>query len=379
MKIAFDGQLLFEKQKTGIGYTADYIIKNIIKEYKNEYFINCFSLYKNKNSIMIEYETMGYKINKCRWFHNVIYKRIWNSISIPYSLFFKDIMDITQFFNYDVPPGVKGKTVTFIYDMVYKAHPETVSKETYKMLDYNVAKSCDRADHIVTISEFSKKEIIKYMNVSPSKISVMPCGVDLTVYHNKYTINEINEVKNRYSIVGDYVLYLGTLEPRKNILRLIEAYAKLKEECNIYPKLVIAGKKGWMYDEIFEKVKKLKVEVDIIFTGYVNKEDVPILFKGAKIFVFPSLYEGFGLPPLESMACGTPVIVSNKASMPEVVQDAGILIDPYSVNEIKEAMIILLKDSIVRNKYIIKGYERSKRYTWKASINKLIQIYKDIR
>lgn len=378
MKIAFDAQLLFEKQKTGIGWTADYVIKNIIKECdNNEYYLNYFSLRSNeeKERLIHTYKELGYKVNKCGWFHNVIYRRIWNSIPIPYNLFFRQNNQITQFFNYDIPPGVKGKAVTFIYDMVYKAYPHTVNKKTMKMLDYNLKKTCMRADHIITISEFSKREIIKYMKVPSDKISIMPCGVDLSIYHPNYTKKEIDRVKKKYNIENDYMLYLGTLEPRKNIERLVEAYSILKRNMCTPPKLVLAGKKGWLYDTIFKKIELYRLKEDIIFTDYVENEDVPILLNGANIFIFPSIYEGFGLPPLEAMACGTPVIVSNEASLPEIVGDAGYLVNPYSIEELVYAMEHLINNESLRENFRSRGLERAEKFTWNQSINKLMGIY----
>lgn len=381
MKIAFDAQLLFEKQKTGIGWTTDYIVRNLIHEYDNEYYLNYFSIRNNreKDELIQKYNESGCKVNKCNWFHNAIYKRTWNNIPIPYSLFFRNKVEITQFFNYDIPPGVKGKAVTFVYDMVYKAFPETVSRKTMQMLDYNLAKTCERADHIITISEFSKSEIMRYMNISSDKISVMPCGVDLSKYHPNYSIDRIEGIKKKYTINdSEYILYLGTLEPRKNIERLVEAYAQLKKNISDPPKLVLAGKKGWMYDEIFKKVELYQLKNDVIFTDYIDDKDVALLLKGALIFVFPSIYEGFGLPPLEAMACGTPVIVSNQASLPEVVGDAGYLIDPYSINELANAMKELVTNDILRMQISKKGLLHAKSYSWKASAEQLMKIYRKL-
>lgn len=379
MKLAFDAQLLFEKQKTGIGRTAEYILNNLTNDEDIDYYLNYFSLKFNKKcDIDLQYEKLGYKINKCGWFHNYIYRKIYNVVPAPYSIFFGKKAQITQFFNYDVPPGVNGKSVTFVYDMVYKACPETVSRETMRMLKHNLVKSCERADHIITISEFSKMEIIKYMNISEKKISIMPCGVDLTKYHNKHSKERVLEVMKYYGITGEYILYLGTLEPRKNLIRLIEAYALLTLDMSNPPKLVIAGKKGWMYENIFEKVEEYSLSQNVIFTDYVDENNIPILIQGAVCFVFPSIYEGFGLPPLEAMACGTPVIVSNKASLPEVVGNAGYYVDPYSITEIKNAMEKLLCDVQLRDSLRKKGLDQAKKYTWKASVGKLIEIYKEL-
>ena len=218
-----------------------------------------------------------------------------------------------------MPPGVRGKSVTVIHNMAYMAYPETVNKKTRNWLRLTMKGSCRRADAVVTVSEFSKREIIRYLGVSPEKITVVYNGVDLGFYRSDYGEDQVEQAKKRYHIAGEYFLYLGTLEPRKNVERIIEAYALLKEEGDVQlPFLVIAGGKGWLYETIFERVKELDLENQIIFTGYVAEPDVPLLMNGAKAFLFPSLYEGFGIPPIEAMACGTAVITSNAASLPEV-------------------------------------------------------------
>jgi glycosyltransferase involved in cell wall biosynthesis len=257
LKITFDAQLLLKGEKTGIGWCAENILKRMPQYRGNDYQLNCFTLsYNSKQLEQIEkYSHLGYHVNKCRWFHDAIYRMIWNFINIPYSFFFGNKSDITVFFNYVIPPGVKGKKITFVYDMAYKAHPETVRRKTRNLLNLALFKSCKKADHIITISEFSKSEIIKYLNIPENKISIMPCGVDTTIYHPNYSKEDIKVIKDKYKIYEDYLLYLGTLEPRKNIERLIQAYAQLKREKPDIPKLVMAGRKGWMYESIFTTVK----------------------------------------------------------------------------------------------------------------------------
>lgn len=381
MRIAFDAQLLMKGEKTGVGWSAENILLNMTKDKSHEYQLNCFSLgYHSQQYKNVEkYSREGYYIKRCRWFHDVLYRMMWSFIPIPYNVFFGKKADITMFFNYVIPPGVAGKKITIVHDMAYKAYPETVRKKTRNMLNIALKKSLKRADKIITVSEFSKQEIMKYLNIEKDKIVVMPNGIDFSIYHSNYKKEEIIKTTNKYNIDGPYLLYVGTLEPRKNIERLIEAYGLLKDKIADIPKLVIAGRKGWMYESIFETVKLLHLENSIVFTGYIDAEDTPILMKGAELFLFPSLYEGFGMPPIEAMACGTPVIVSNTASLPEVVGDAGILVDPFSVESIRDGMELLLKNESIRTELSFKGMERAKLYTWDRSVRILQRVFDELK
>ena len=303
---------------------------------------------------------------------------IWNIIPLKYNWFFGKNADVTHFFNYHIPPGVKGKTVVTVHDMTYKRYPETVKLKTKKMLDINLKRSLDRADVIIAVSEFSKKEILHYFPNCEDKIKVIYNGVDLNRFNTNIDKNSQILVQNKYKIEGNYLLYLGTIEPRKNIERLIESYYLVNKESSDTPKLVLAGGKGWMYDNIFKKVDDLKLKDKVIFIGYIEDEDVPALIKGAMIFLFPSIYEGFGMPPLEAMACGTPVLTSNISSLPEVVGDSGVLVDPFSKESIKDGILRMLNDDNLRQELSIKGQERAKLFSWTRVTEKLYNIYQSL-
>ena len=340
MRIAFDGQLFLKGNKTGIAWNAHNLILELSRYPENECVIQCFSRGASREQLsqLDEYVEAGCRIERCTWFSQVLYKLLWNFIPIPYSLFFKTNSDVTQFFNFVIPPGVKGKRITIVHDMAYMACPQTVQKKTRNWLRLSMKGTSRRADHIITVSEFSKQEIVNYLQVPPEMITVVPNAVDHKIYHPNYPKYQIKHALEKYHISDEYFLYLGTIEPRKNISRLIEAYAQLCQERKQVPLLVLAGGKGWYYEEIFALVDKYHLKDRVIFTGYVDQKDCPLLMNGAIAFVFPSLYEGFGMPPLEAMACGTPVITSNTTSLPEVVDDCGILVNPESEEEISGAM-----------------------------------------
>lgn len=369
MKIAFDAGILKEEAKTGVGYCAENLLLHLSLSEENEYILNVIEKrIKEKTSIAYQ-ECMkkGFKECKLPWLVNSLSWRISRFLPISYSALFRNNADLTFFFNFLIPYGVKGKAVSVVHDMTYKAFPQTVHEVTKRNLDKHLKASCDRADKIITVSEFSKQEIIKYLNIPENKIIVMPNGIDEKLYHENYTKEQCYKACRKYRIEEPFILYLGTLEPRKNIEKLVQAYALLKNKTAKLPKLVIAGKKGWMFETIFETVRDLKLENRVIFTDYVEEKEVPLLMKAAELFVFPSLYEGFGLPPLEAMACGTAVISSNVSSLPEVIGDAGILIDPEKEEEIAEAMLKLLTNEQFKIQLEEKGKERAAYYSWKNS------------
>jgi len=376
MKIAFDAQLLLSEEKTGIGWNEYYLIDELTKNNAEEikYQLNLFNSPQDKEGKELIQKYIDRRCNvriasKCSIpYVSVIWRRLFNK----YQNLFGRKSDITVFFNYEVPKNVGTKTAVYVCDVNYLVFPETVESRTLKWLNDNLKDYCDRADYIITISEFSKSEIVKYLGIEPSKIVVVPCGVNYSIYR-KYDEVSIKESLRKYSIPKDYILYLGTLEPRKNIPILIDAYKLLTERTTDVPPLVIAGKKGWLYDSIFEKVKEYGLEESVIFTGYVDSEDAPKLMAGATIFCFPSIYEGFGMPPLESMACGTPVIVSDSASLPEVVADGGLIFKQGDAEDLYSKIRLLLEDDNLRKEYIEKGLERSNELSWENAATKLKQ------
>lgn len=379
MNITFDATPLISEKITGIGWCEVGQTQAIARLFpENRYEYTFFTSGKNEridkarsfagNRIKLNYsEFSGY-----------LYRAVSTFLPVPYSLFFGKNSDITHFFNYIAPPFVHGKKVVTVHDMVYKAFPETVRGRTRFMLETGLKKSMKRADIIVTDSEFSKREIIRYFPEYNGKIRVVPCGVDCERFRPCENPEIIDNVKKSLDIDGEYFLYVGTIEPRKNLVRLIRAYNVFARHVKNPPVLVLAGAKGWLYDDIFALVKKLRLEKQVIFTKYVPSEDMTPLICGATAFVFPSLYEGFGMPPLEAMACGVPVLTSGEASLPEVTGDCAVICDAYSVKSIAKGMYRLYKNPDLRKDLSRRGLERAKLFTWENSAEKLYEVYREL-
>ena len=360
MKIGCDAKCIIDDKKTGIGYYAYNLIKELQKKenitihyhlFKN----SCINNLLNKNDIFYTNSNL---------FSHMTYYLLSYFFHFPYHYLFGKNDDFTIFFNYIVPAGVSGKKIVMIHDMAYKRYPYTVKLRTRLWLELGMKRTVHIADKILTPSEFSKQEIIKYLKVDPNKIATISCGVDKSLYHPNYTNKTIEKVKQKYEIIGDYYLYTGTIEPRKNIKQLLIAYAELTKEQSELPLLVIVGKKGWFYKEIFDTVIKYKIENKVIFTGYIPENDVAILMNGTKIFIYPSIYEGFGMPVLEAMACKAAIITSSVSSLPEVTDNSAVLINPFSISDIKNAILKLENNKIYRQYIAQSGYYRSKKFSW---------------
>lgn len=378
-KLAIDGHVLLQKEKTGVGWTAQYLIDELVKNKDIDVQINFvdFLGYRCRKLIR-HYRSCGCKIKFCWWMPYSVYLKIFKKFKIPYYFLFGRKNNATLFFEYYVPYKVGTKTVNYVYDVNYKVYPETVEDRDFQWLNKNMQIYCDRSDIIITISEFSKREIKKYLKVDSNSIHVVHNGVDFEKYNKEISQIHIDSVRKKYGIEGKYILYLGTLEPRKNIAVLIEAYHKLMQQRDKTPKLVIAGRKGWKYEHLFQMVSDFKLNEEIIFIGYIDKEDNPALLSGAEIFVFPSLYEGFGMPPLEAMACGTPVIVSDAASLPEVVGDSGMIFHATDAENLRDKISLLLDSEEKREELSISGMNRAKNFTWENVGKKLAGILRTV-
>jgi glycosyltransferase involved in cell wall biosynthesis len=260
-----------------------------------------------------------------------------------------------------------------IMDLGYLKSSGHFKKYDFWQLKYWSAISILLSKVVFVISANTKEEIVRKYPFASKKVVVTPLAYDQNLFNTKVAKEDIERVKNKYTIVSDYILFLSTLKPSKNIGGLIDALNILISQ---YPNilLVIAGKKGWLYASIFEKVKKLKLEDKIIFTDYVSEEDKPALVAGAKVFCLPSFHEGFGLDVLNAMACGVPVVISDKGSLPEVAGDAGVYVDPNSPKSIADGIDkVLSMDDIEYNKLSKKGLDQVKKFSWEKTALKTLE------
>lgn len=269
----------------------------------------------------------------------------------------------------------KKGIVNAIHDMTAWLYPKTMSIQGLILFRALIIKAMLTSERIITVSQSSKNDIKKIFPKNKIPIDIIYNGVDDKFKNFKFNLNESNKVRSKYNLNFDYILCLGTIEPRKNITLLIDSYISLKKEYDTDLKLVLVGRKGWKYNDILNKIKDNNLEDDIVFTGFVDDEDLAYVYSMASLFVFPSIYEGFGIPIIEAMSVGVPVIGSNTSSIPEVISDSGILFKNNDKNDLKNKIIefIDLKD---KDELINKGYKRVENFSWDKEAMKVLDAWR---
>ena len=373
MRIAIDARTV-NAHKSGVGEHVYNLIKALGKtNEENEYFL--FVNYKNVRdfqpgrfkqictSISLDNHPMG---------------DIWENLLLPRRLINEKI-NVFHSPAFILPlRRLNCSTVVTIHDLIVFLFPKTFPRRFTIYMKFMISKAVKKADKIITVSHSTRKDIVNLLKVPEGKIEVV-YGAPNQVYRPVADKKMLETAKEKYGIYKKYILCVGTLEPRKNISRIIEAYYNLKRaNASFDYNLVFSGGKGWLYSSIFQILRKFRLEDDVVFTGYVPANDLCLLYNAAELFVYASLYEGFGLPPLEAMACGTPVISSNVSSLPEVIGDVGILVNPYSMEELAEAILKLLSDDDLRTTLREKGLRRAKLFSWEEAARKTLSVYREI-
>ena len=280
---------------------------------------------------------------------------------------------------FTAPPLVPCPVIVSIHDLSFEHLPETFNRRSRMQLRLTVRRSARKAAHILSLSESVRQDIIKTYGIAPERVTAIPLAAP-THFTQISEEKELQRVRNTYGIRGEYILSLGSIQPRKNLKRLVGAYARLhRERLGVkLPILVLAGKKAWLYRETLRAIEQSGVGDQILLTDYVPETDLPALYSGALCFAYPSYFEGFGLPPLEAMKCGAPVIVGNRTSLPEVVGDAGLLVDPFDEVEIAAALAHLIDNPDLRDKLRVKGLERAAKFNWHDTARRTLKVYKQV-
>ena len=280
---------------------------------------------------------------------------------------------------FTAPPFCPCPVVVSIHDLSFEHLPQTFKRRSRTQLRLTVRHSARRAAKILTLSEHTRRDIIETYGIEPTRITAIPLAAP-GHFAPVEDYRELQRVRHNYGIDGPYILSVGSIQPRKNLTRLVNAYATLRGKYaqTELPKLVLVGKRAWLYDETLRTLEQTGVSESVVLTGYVPEADLPALYSGALCFVYPSFFEGFGLPPLEAMKCGTPVIVGNKTSLPEVVGDAGVTVDPFDTSSIAAAIESLINDSVLRRELSVKGRKRAETFDWLETARQTLAIYEQV-
>ena len=304
---------------------------------------------------------------------NILWHRA--RLPIPRVDWFTGPLDIFHSPNFVLPPVGHARTVLTIHDLSFLRVPHCAQPSLRAYLSRVVPGAVARADRVLADSFNTKEDVIDLLGVPAGKVEVVPAGVEprfcplgddpsLEIVRRKYALGD-----------GPFVLSVGTLEPRKNFSGLLEGYAIMKQKHDLPHRLVIAGGRGWLYEGIFETARRLKLEEDVIFAGFIDDADLPALYNMADLFAFPTLYEGFGLPVLEAMACGTPVVTANNSCMPELVGDAALMLDADDTESLAYAMSMVLHDETLRDSLVDRGLVRAELFGWPSAAEKLLAAY----
>lgn len=369
MNIGIDGRAAKWYRGTGIGTYTYQLLTNLSKLDTSNHYLTFLpeGSYLNLNSnFSIKYIKDSYNNN------------FWDDVKVP------NILDNLEMNLYHIPQNGVGlsdniscpKTIT-LHDIIPLRMPETVSDRYLKIFNDEMPKILNICDGIITVSEFSKMDIAKEFNFPLEKIFVTHLAAE-DIYKPIDRLYCKSTIKVKYGIENNFILYVGGYSPRKNIIGIMEAFSLLKYNLRKNLKVVITGKKGISYDIYKKKASDLGISNSVVFTDFIPLEDLPIFYNACEFLVYPSFYEGFGLPPLEAMACGVPVIASNVTSIPEVCHNAAILVDPNNIDELSYSMEKVLTDSYLKLKMIENGLAVSSKYSWENTALKTINAYKNI-
>lgn len=371
MRIGLDGIPLVEL-KTGVGHYTFELARSLAKLSPADEF----ELITPVRPQTLEDETEDHwpgNLGLVRPFVHPLRVRWW-TVGLPLYLSYSGLT-LFHGTNYDLPLwGASVRVVTF-HDLSLLLYPETHEARLVERGRRRLPLIAHKASVIITPSESVRREVSEHLHVSAEKIVAIPEAA--RSFFRPLPFEETLETRKRLGVEDDFLLFVGTIEPRKNLMTLVRALEDALRSTDLRPQLVIAGRRGWLSDELFSYIDRAGLQERIRFTGYVTESELRALYSSCLISIYPSLYEGFGLPTLEAMACGAPVITSRIPSMEETVSDAALLFNPESVNELAEAIARLLKNESERRALSEAGKRRAAQFSWEKTARATLNVYRE--
>lgn len=366
-------------KKAGVGMYAMSLIREISKvESLNKYFVVILNDDKEILELLLSNTNKFEIIFVNKLFRKLIFRFFLEQFYLPF-LILKNKIDTIHSLHYSFPLiPLKVKKIVTLHDMTFFLYPKFHKKLQIVYFKFMIRASILSCDKIICVSQSTKDDVVKRFKIKDKiedKLITIPLGTsfNINLFDDKKNISFLSKSG---ILPKKYFLFIGTIEPRKNIKSIILAYSRISNEEDVDYKLVIVGQKGWYYDDIFELVEELGLQDKIKFTGFISENEKIQLIYNSYFFIYPSFYEGFGIPVLEAMSFGIPCITSNISSMPEVAGNAGILIDPYSVIEIYNAMILLMKNKNIYDNCVERSFFQSSKFTWEIMTTKTVELYK---
>ena len=372
MKIGIDARL-YRASAAGIGRYSQNLIKNLLELDRENQYVLFMTPEDEKDFLAQKITSYNYKIVKTDIGHYSVKEQVELKKIIDV-----EKCDLVHFTNFNFPVRYKGKFVVTIHDLTLFYFPGRSKKNfLYKFAyKYIFSQACHKAQQIIAVSESTKKDIINTFKIDPAKITVVLEAADDKTF-TEPSQSFVEKIKNKYDVKAPVILYVGQWRPHKNLTGLIEAFSMLRKELPV--KLALVGKVDHTYPEVFTTIDKEQVLSDIIMPGFVSEEELAAWYKIAAVFVFPSFYEGFGLPGLEAMMAGTPVAASNRTSLQEIYKNAAIYFDPEKVEEIASVLKKIITDKQLAASLVRKGYETTKLYSWVKTAQNTLKVYKSIK
>lgn len=364
MRIGIDARLVFYHQ-AGIGQYILRLTQALAQINRDDQFI-VFKSRKDKTRVV---EQSNFKIERLWTPSHHRFERLAISAELlPFAL---DVLHSPDF----IPPAhPRCPSVITMHDLAFLKYPRLLTRDSARYYG-QVDVAARQADHIIAVSQSTKRDTVQLLGVPENKITVIYEAAH-PLFAPLPNSDAQAHVQARYHLPKDFILFVSTIEPRKNLPTLLRAFRRLRDNYKLDAGLAIVGNRGWLFQEVDQVIAELKLGDEIRFLGGVPNEELVHLYNAAKLFVFPSFYEGFGLPPLEAMACGTPVIASNVSSLPEVIGDAGILIDPNDAEALTVAMWRVLSDENLQREMRDKGLKRAATFSWKRTAQETLAVYR---